>query len=469
MYHVLQNDLQKLDELLTATKEFGVSHLQRLNDLSPTDTTTPGALPLLPDAGLGTTATQQLFEEVFYPHIRASPGPRYWGFVTGGTTPAAVTGDWLTTVFDQNTQSAEGHGDASAALELHTVNLLLDLFGLSQEVFTGGMVSGATLSNFTGLATARQWAGHQQGRDVAREGMVATLRVLSATPHSSALKAVAMLGMGSGNVETVPVLPGRECVDIEALKQKLQEAGGDPVIFIGSGGTVNTVDYDDMQAIAALKKQHNFWWHLDAAFGAFATLSPTHAHLLAGWEAADSITVDCHKWLNVPYDSAVIFVRKEHGSLQMQTFQNAAAPYLGDPFERFNYLNFLPENSRRFRALPAWFTLMAYGKAGYREIVERNILLAQKLGDEISRTDGYELAAPVRLNTVCFTTTDNGPETINRILGLLAASRKLFITPTTYKTRYCLRAALVNWRTTDADVAVAVDELNKAYRAAVKE
>lgn len=466
MNPTLLKDLQNLDKILSTAKELSINYLQNLDDIPVSKASVAADLPFLPRYGLGAIDTQHLFEEKFYQNIVAASGSRYYGFVQGGATPASIAGDWLTSVFDQNTQSVMGNGDISAVLELHTIKLLLQLFDLPVDAFMGGMVTGATMSNFTGLAVGRQWLGQQLGVDIARTGIPSNLKVFAATPHSSAIKAMSMLGMGSNNITLIPTPEGRECIDTDAFEKILEESGSDPFILISSGGTVNTVDYDDMSFIAALKKKYNFWWHIDAAFGAFAACSTHYNHLLKGWEGADSITVDCHKWLNVPYDSAVIFTRKEHAQLQVQTFQNSNAPYLGDPMQQFNYLNFVPENSRRFRALPAWFSLMAYGKEGYTEIVDRDIALAQELGKRIAETEGFELAAPVRLNTVCFTlTNENRQELIPQLLMFLRKRGKLFITPTVYKSVTCLRAALVNWRTTEKDIDIAVEELKMAYEA----
>lgn len=464
----LLNDLIKLHDILSGAKDFGVRHLDSLNSL-PVSKEKPGLhLSELPAKGMGATKTQELFQQEFYSNIVAAPGSRYWGFVTGGTTPAAIAGDWLVTVFDQNTQTTEG-GDVSGLLELHTVKMLLQLFELPADDFIGGMVTGATMSNFTGLAVARQWLGQQLGQDVARDGVPKGLNIYAATPHSSAIKALSMLGVGSKNIQFIPTLPDRECFDEAALEKIVIENGSVPFILIASGGTVNTVDYDNFQFIASLKNKYNFWLHIDAAFGAFAACSTDYKHLLKGWDAADSITVDCHKWLNVPYDSAVIFTRKQHASLQVQTFQNSNAPYLGDPLQQFNYLNFVPENSRRFRALPVWFSLMAYGKEGYRDIVDNNVALARELGKRIAAMKGYELAAPVRLNTVCFTVKgDNKAEIIQGVLKTLRRRGRLFVTPTMYKGNTCLRAALVNWRTTAEDIEIAMGELHLAYQETIQ-
>lgn len=467
MYQVLQDDLAALEKILQKAEESSLDYLRKL-DVIPCSHKQPlSQLPALPQQGMGTMAVQQLFNEAFLPNIVASSGSRYWGFVTGGTTPAAIVGDWLTAVYDQNTQAVKGHGDISGILEKQTISLLLQLFHLP-DVFMGAMVTGATMSNFTGLAVARQWLGKQLGKDIAREGVPPGLKIYAATPHSSAIKALSMLGLGSARLSLVPVLENRECMDIQALEAMVSKHPDEPFILIASGGTVNTVDFDNMQAIAALKNKYRFWWHIDAAFGGFAACSPEYAPLLSGWEQADSITIDNHKWLNVPYDSAVIFTRNEHAALQVATFQNSNAPYLGDPLENFTYLNYGPENSRRFRALPAWFTLMAYGREGYRAIVENNIRLAKQLGNTIAQSEQYRLAAPVRLNTVCFTLKDNSlpPAALDTVLDILNRRGKVFMTPTVYKGIKCVRAALVNWRTTTGDIELAVQELHEAFKLA---
>jgi glutamate/tyrosine decarboxylase-like PLP-dependent enzyme len=304
--------------------------------------------------------------------------------------------------------------------------------------------------------------------DIAREGLRQDIPVFAATPHSSAIKALAMLGMGSKNIKFIKTLPDREAIDTNDLKEKFKKIKGNPAILISSGGTVNSGDFDDMQKIAELKHKFNFWWHIDAAFGGFAACSPQYSHLLDGWENADSITVDGHKWLNVPYDSGIFLTKKSYARLQFQNFQNSNAPYLEDPAEIFSYLNFLPENSRRFRALPAWFSLMAYGKQGYRDIVENNMKLAQKLGKLIEESEIFELAAPVRLNIVCFTfkktAEEEGKSLVKKFLDVLNRRGIVFLTSTVYQNISCIRAALVNWRTTEADIEITFRELRHVYQ-----
>ncbi len=458
MNHPLQQDLQQFPELLEKVKEQGLAYLSQLAN-RPTHTSLPLSLTdHLSEEGVGALAALAQFNQRFEPTIVATTGPRYWGFVTGGSTPAAVVGDWLTSIYDQNSFATQGQGDLSARIELETIQLLLDLFGLPKD-FLGGFVTGATLSNFTCLAVGRQWLGKQLGKDIAKEGVSVQLPVLTATPHSSAIKSLSLLGMGSNQYTKVKVLPGnREAMDITDLEQQLVALNGQACIVLSSGGTVNTVDFDDFLAIAQLKQRYNFWWHIDAAFGGFAACSPAHKHLLAGWEAADSITVDCHKWLNVPYESAVFFVKEKHRLLQVETFQNSNAPYLGDPLDNFSYMNFLPENSRRLKALPAWFTLVAYGKEGYRKIVEEGIEHAQQLGDFVAASRYFELLAPVRLNTVCFTLAGElNQDKLSTFLSRLNDTGKVFMTPTVYNGKKGIRAALVNWRTSAADIRLATE------------
>lgn len=455
MNKTLSSDLSNLSVLLNQAFEQGVSYLEKINELPTSVKINKKTFSSLEEMGKGGEQTLIEFKNRFEQLMVASTGPRYWGFVTGGATPAALMGDVLATIFDQNTQTTDGHGDVSAQVEFETIQLLLELFDLPKD-FLGGFVTGATMSNFTCLGVGRQWVGKQMGVDVARDGVGTKFHVLAACAHSSSIKALSMLGMGSNSITSVNTIDSsRESIDMADLERKISNLNGEPFLLLTSGGTVNTVDFDDMQAISRLKRKHNFWWHIDAAFGGFAVLSDEHAHLLNGWEHADSITIDGHKWLNVPYESAFFFVKEKHRLLQVETFQNSNAPYLGDPLENFNYLNFLPENSRRFKALAAWFTLRAYGKEGYREIVRRNISQAKKLGDFVDRSDQFELLAPVRLNTVCFTLKEEkDPNKVNAFLDAVNDTGKVFMTPTSFRGRSGIRAALVNWRTTDEDIVL---------------
>jgi len=458
----LADDVNQIKPLLQQTLEEAHRHLSTLETTPPAADRGERPPLALPESGIGGAETLSFFSERYGQQMAASTGPRYWGFVTGGTTPAALMGDWLTSAYDINL--ADGNNSAAPLVEHEAIDLLRQLFGLPQT-FKGVFVSGATISNFVGLATGREWIGHQDGRNISLEGLYAVPRipVLSGAPHSSILKALAMLGMGRNSVIRVAQLSGnREAVDLQALEQALNDLNGAPCIIVGNAGTVNTVDFDDLQAIAALKEKYTFWFHVDAAFGGFAACSPKYAHLLKGIEHADSLTIDAHKWLNVPYDSAMIFTR--HQALQSVVFQNVAA-YLPDLGDDPDFFHLTPENSRRFRALPAWFTLMAYGREGYRDIVERNCHTAQLLSQKIEASNLFRLLAPARMNCVCFTLSEAfGLPSSERMAQFLTALRddgRVFMTATVYQGVPGVRAAFCNWRTQDSDVELAWAAMNE--------
>lgn len=462
MNSALQHDLDHIENILEKAKQQGIDFLNNLENIPTSNKESIDPKRELNQLGLGALGTLEEFKERLAPLMVASSGPRYLGFVTGGSTPASIVGDWLASVYDQNAQSVKAQGGNSALIEFETINLLLQLLELP-TTFSGGFVTGATMSNFTCLGVARQWFGAQLGKDFAKNGISETINILTATPHSSSVKTLSMLGIGSNNYTTIKTIEGnREAVDIADLEKNIQNLNGKPFILISSAGTVNTADFDDFKAISKLKKKYNFWWHIDAAFGGFAAVSEKFKHLVEGWEGADSITIDCHKWLNVPYESAFYLVKKEHLNLQIEAFQNSNAPYLGNPLENFNYLNVLPENSRRLRALPVWFSLLAYGREGFQDIVENSTLLALHFGNALIEDENFEILAPIHLNNVCFTLKgDHNQEKVSEFLTALNDRGKVFMTPTVYQNRKGIRASFVNWRTTENDVKIVIEELKE--------
>ncbi|QLC66342.1 aspartate aminotransferase family protein [Flavobacterium sp. LPB0248] len=461
MNSILQHDLNNFENILEKTKQHGIDFLNNIENIPTSNTYSIDPKTELNELGLGSIEALKEFNERLAPLMVSSPGPRYWGFVTGGSTPASIVGDWLATVYDQNTQAVKAQGGASALIEFETINLLLQLLELP-DTFLGGFVTGATMSNFTSLAVARQWIGKQFGKDFAKNGISETIHILTATPHSSSIKCLSLLGIGSQNYTTIKTIEGnREALDMADLEENIKKLNGKPFILISSAGTVNTADFDDFEVISKLKEKYNFWWHIDAAFGGFAAVSEKYEHLVQGWEGADSITIDCHKWLNVPYESAFYLVKKKHINLQIETFQNSNAPYLGNPLENFNYLNVLPENSRRLRALPVWFSLKAYGKDGFRDIIENSTALALHFGNALIEND-FELLAPIRLNNVCFTLKgEHNQEKVSQFLSALNDTGKVFMTPTVYQGKKGIRASFVNWRTTEDDVKLVIEEMRE--------
>ncbi|MDQ0200160.1 pyridoxal phosphate-dependent decarboxylase family protein [Neobacillus ginsengisoli] len=416
----------------------------------------------LPVEGIGAMNALENFKEKYAAFLSGSAGSRYLGFVTGGATPAAIAGDWLVSVYDQNVASTDD--SVAGKVELETIDMLKELFQLPKN-YSGSFVSGATMANFVGLAIARQWFGHQHGINVSQQGLflLPKMKVVSGCAHSSIYKALSMLGMGRESVQSIPCLPDREAIDISRLREFLRELKGEPCIVVANAGTVNTVDFDNLREIVKLKDEYTFWLHVDAAFGGFAACSPKYHELVDGLDQADSITIDAHKWLNVPYDSAMQFTR--HKDIQVEVFQNNAA-YLGNSIDNPEFVHLTPENSRRFRALPAWFTLNAYGKVGYREIVERNVEMAQLLTKRVAESTFFRLAAPTRLNVVCFTLATEGitMDVIHKYLDLLKQDGRVFMTPTLYKGTPAIRAAFSNWRTDEDDVEIIWDALSEAIK-----
>ncbi len=457
----MEEDFADMQNLLNEVVRECMRFYQNLNQRSAAIQPKAMSMKELPQQGMGALSTLETFQNIYAQHLSGSAGSRYLGFVTGGSTPASVIGDWLVSVYDQNVMGTED--SVAGFIELETIEMLKGLFQLSSE-FSGTFVSGATMANFVGLALGRQWVAHQLGINVSQKGLYAlpTIHVAGGALHSSIHKALSMLGMGKESVHLIPCLPERESIDIEMLKEFLEEHKGEPCIVIANAGTVNTVDFDDIAAISKLKNDYSFWLHVDAAFGGFAACSPSYHHLVQGWEQADSITIDAHKWLNVPYDSAMQFTRHKH--LQVEVFQNNAA-YLGSSIENPEFVHLTPENSRRFRALPAWFTLKAYGQAGYQEVVERNIETARLLASKLANSKFFRLVAPTRLNVVCFTlvTDELTSEIIKKFLEILKQDGRIFLTPTIYQGTPAIRAAFSNWRTQPIDVEIIWNALCEMY------
>lgn len=459
----MARDADHWSQLLGVASAAALEFLETLPERPAGQPPTDRPKPLdLPAEGVGAEAALAQFRGRFEAGLSGSPGPRYLGFVTGGTTPAALVGDWLATAYDQNLSS---DGDSIATtVELETLGLLRQLFGLP-DTFHGAFVTGATMANAVALAAARQWVGHRLGVDVGEDGLASLPRipVLAGAPHASIGKALSILGMGRGALERLACVPGTRCLDPNALARRLdtlEESGGPPAIVVASAGEVNTGEFDDLVALAEICGTRA-WLHVDGAFGLFAACDPAQASKLAGLERADSIATDGHKWLNVPYDAGLVFTR--HLDLQEQVFR-AVASYLGD---NPDLLHRTPENSRRFRALPAWMTLVAYGREGYADLVRRNCAQARRLGEWIRGSGAYELLADVHLDVVCFApkdadTKDAGTDIRDRVLARLTADGRVFLTPTLFDGRPGIRAAFVNWSTADGDVEHVIAALGDA-------
>ena len=417
----------------------------------------------LPNEGEGADAALLAFARDLAPHLSASVGPRYLGFVTGGVTPAALAGDWLVAAVDQNLGSP---GDSIATrVSGEALGWLLDLFNLPRDRFTGVFSTGATASNFLALLTALEWAGEQAGVSPGDEGIHAlpALPVFSATPHASFIKVMGISGLGRRAWRKVATLPGREAMDPQDLDRALGTAGEGPKMVVASAGTVTTTDFDDLPAVAEVCRARNAWLHVDGAFGMFARCVSDLAPLASGLELADSITGDAHKWLNVPYDCGFYFT---HRVDLLERSCGVVAAYLDTGSAEPAFMNRGVENSQRFRALPVWLALKAYGYAGVEAMVQSCCRHARSLGAWIEESSDYELLAPVRLNVVAFRGLAFGssdPDAFNRdLLARINATGKVFMTPGAFGGKSGIRAAFSNWSTQDEDLQIITAALREA-------
>lgn len=414
----------------------------------------------LPEQGVGALAALTELIDAAVEGSTRSAGPRFFHFVMGGSTPAALGADWITSALDQSAYNWVSSALASR-LEQISIGWLKDLFGLPAD-WGGVITTGATMANFAGLAAARRWWGLQQGVDVEADGLsgLPPITILSSGYlHASATKAIAMLGLGRGRARTLSRdVAGR--IDLDAMASELRERGSEPVLIIANAGDVNTGDFDPLAEMLALAHKHRAWVHVDGAFGLFAAVSPSTRDLVQGLEGADSVGVDGHKWLNVPYDSGYAFVRDP---AYLAGAFGASATYLGtEAAARPVFGNLGPEMSRRARALAVWATLRAYGREGYRSMVERHLRLARRVAGQVDAAPDLERLADVTLNVVCFRYRPAGfPEDqlndLNRRIGeLVLEDGRVYFGTTVYSGKVAFRPAIVNWRTREEDVDLIV-------------
>ena len=414
----------------------------------------------LPVEGAGTLAAiEELLGDGIEAHVR-SAGPRFFHWVIGGATPASLAADWVTSLLDQNA----GGWDASplaARLEDVAIGWLLELFDLP-SAWSGVLTTGATTANFAGLAAARQWWGEQHGVDVSETGLAGLPQVpvlSSRFIHVSARKALAMLGLGRDRVTDCSGPHGS--FDLQALESALQALDGDPVIVVANAGEVNAGHFEPIRRVAEIAREHRAWIHVDGAFGLFARLSPRTAGLADGVELADSVTSDGHKWLNVPYDSGFAFVRDP---AYLRAPFAAGAAYLPEAEDERPVFGFMgPELSRRARSLAVWATLRAYGRDGYRAIVERCLDNAAHLSRLVDEADDTELLLPAPLNIVFFRyrPPDVPEEELDELnLGIeqeILQDGRVYVGTTRWAGVVGFRPAFVNWRTTKEDAELVLE------------
>lgn len=469
-------DYEALPDLLAEARRLTIDFHAGLKQ-RPVGAPKPSMPPQsLHEDGIGALAALREYEETIAAQLSASAGPRYFGFVTGGSTPAALAADWLVSSADQN--SPDPGDSVGPALTHQTISMMADLFGLpynrggGEAGFDGTFTTGAIGANYLGAACFREWAGKRNGLDVTRDGIGDLLQpgaveIFSASPHVTMVKALGVMGFGRKGYTDIGKQEAREAMDVAALDRALSASTARAKVVIASAGIVSTGDFEDLEAIADLCARHEAWLHVDGAFGLFARCSPRYAALVAGVERADSITTDCHKWLNVPYDCGLFFTR--HIDL-LETAMLLTAPYLEMEGTVPSFINRTMESSQRLRSLPVWMALKAYGRSGVREIVERTCTLAADMGDRIAALEGYELLAPVRLNIVIFRGVLGDDATSNAkqkgLIDAINATGKVYVTPGLLDGKSGIRAAFSNWMTMREDVDLFVEAL-KEGRAAI--
>ena len=351
-------------------------------------------------------------------------------------------------------------------MTLRTLDFLKDLFDLPRAAFDGSFTTGATASNLLGLTTAREWCADAIGVNAAEAGMrgLPPIPVLSACPHASMIKVLSIAGFGRNALVPVGRLPGSEAMDPAALDAALGAQGDGPKIVVASAGTVTMTDFDDLNAVADICAKHGAWLHVDAAFGIFARCLPALAGLAAELERADSITGDCHKWLNVPYDSGFFFTRR--GDL-LERAQGLSAAYLATGAAEPAMMSRTVESSQRFRALPTWMTLIAYGREGVQDVVRANCAQAAALAAWVAAAPGFVLLCPARLNVVVLAVAeaDGTPASTARngaLLAALARGGRVFATPGSVGAHAGIRMCFSNWMTEDADLPIIFNALSTA-------
>ena len=454
------HDRDHLAEALRLIEREAESYLASVDDALVRPPGRPAVEGGLPATGVGSLQSLTELAAISVEGATRSTGPRFFHFVMGGVTPAALGADWLTSTLNQVAFNWVSSPLASR-LEQVALAWMKELFGIPAG-WSAVMTSAATTANLVGLASARRWWGLQHGVDIDEDGWSGLPDApvfASGYLHASAVKALGILGLGRRRAQTLAIdAAGR--LDLGALERALQGLGGKPAIVIATAGDVNTGDFDPVREMAVLAREHGAWLHVDGAFGLYAAVSPQTRHLTDGIESADSVAVDGHKWLNAPYDTGFAFVREP--SIHAGAFSSSAA-YLGtEALARPVFGNLASEMSRRARALPVWATLRAYGRDGYRAMVERHLALARRVARQVDEAPDLERLADVPLNVICFRFRPPGVaeadlDDLNRRLGaMVLEDGRVYFGTTEYAGKVAFRPAVVNWRTQEEDVDLIV-------------
>jgi glutamate/tyrosine decarboxylase-like PLP-dependent enzyme len=381
-----------------------------------------------------------LLDDVASPATVASAGGRYFGFVIGGSLPASLAAQWLAAAWDQDAGNIV-MAPSAAALEEVALGWLVDVLKLPQG--TGaGFVTGATMANFSGLAAARHEVLRRVGWDVEAQGLFSAppiTVVIGDEAHVSLLKALTLLGLGRDRVVRVPAdAQGR------MIAEKLPEPKG-PTIVCMQSGNVNTGAFDPAREICAKAHAGGAWVHVDGAFGLWAASSPRYAHLAAGVSEADSWATDAHKWLNVPYDSGIVFVR---GPAALKGAMSATAAYLMQSEGR-EPCSFTPEFSRRSRGVEIWAALLSLGRSGLSDLIDRTCTHARRFAQGL-KDIGWVVLNDVQLNQVLVRLGDD--ETTRQAVREIQSEGTCWCGPTLWHGQAAMRVSVSSWATSYEDV-----------------
>jgi len=394
----------------------------------------------LPDEPTEAGRTLELLDEVGRPATVSTTGGRYFGFVTGGAYPVSLASNWLATAWDQNA-ALEIMSPVSAAVERVTSEWLLEILGLPRgsEV---SYVTGATMANATALVAARDEVLRLVGWDSVTDGLFSAppiTVVVGDEAHSSIFQELSMLGLGSERLIRVPVdRQGRlDASELPAIEG--------PAILCAQAGNVNTGACDPFDAIADWAEEVGAWVHVDGAFGLWAAACEETRHLVAGLDRADSWATDGHKWLNVPYDSGIAFVRKPE-TVARSLAQNAAYLPTG---ERPEQMNRTPQSSQRARATDLWAVLRTLGRQGVDDLIARCNRHARRFAEGLQDA-GHEVLNEVALNQVLVRFGDD--DRTDRVIQSVQADGTCWCGPTTWQEVRAMRISVSSWATTDDDV-----------------
>lgn len=411
---------------------------------------------VLPEEGDQPTDVIDALVQAAEPGLVANPGPRYFGFVTGGVLPAALAADWLTSAWDQNAAMAVG-SPAVAVCEDVVGEWLVDLLGIP----TGsgvGLVTGGQMANTTCLAVARRTVLCRAGFDPDRDGLAGcppVTVIVGAEAHTTIWRALRFLGFGTSQVLVVDVdgqgrmVKGGVVAALSALAPKT------PTIVCAQAGNVNTGSFDPFDDIAEACSKHQAWLHVDGAFGLWAAATPTRRALTVGHENADSWAVDLHKWLNVPYDSGAAILRdasNQRDSLRL------SAPYLITGDELRDGSAYVPESSRRARCFPAWAAMRSLGRRGITDLVEGCCDHAVALSRLLEAHPQVEVLNDVVINQVMVRLGDSDERT-RAWIAAVQADGTCWAGPTTWQGRVAMRVSVSNWSTTRADIELAAEAM----------